>query len=419
MTGGVLLGLARRNLRRNVRRSLLSAAAMVVAGAILVFSRALAEGGHESWIDAGVRLGSGHVALQSPGYRERATLDERMDEAAVDSALAAVRDPMVAERTIAVAPRLSVQGLASSAESAVPVGVIGVDPDAERSFSRLQEKLEAGRYLEEGDRLRAYVGTKLADRLGLRPGSRFVLTAQDATGEISGQMVRVAGVFRTGLPEVDEGMIQIPLSTAREWLRAPGAATEVGVLLASSRDARPVERRLREELAGTGIAVLDWTEAMPELEAAVRMDDYSGDVLYVILFVIAALAIINSVLMSVLHRTREMGVLRALGLLRSEVGRLVFVEGVLLTVAAGLLGMAIGAAVTWGVFGDGLDFSSFMSSDLTAAGAVLDPVVVPAFHPVQLLTNLGFVIAIGALASIYPAWRATRIDVAEAMKFEE
>lgn len=417
----IRLRLALRNLRRQRRRSILSGSAMVLAMALLIFSRTLAEGGHEDWIDAGVRLGSGHVALQHPDYQRRRTLEFRLTAENAAAAEVALASPSVARHVVATAPRLVVQGLASSPNAALPVAIVAMDPTAEVAFSALQEDLSEGRYLEPDDRLRALVGTGLAERLKLKLESRFVLTAQDADGQIVGQMVRVAGVFRTGIPEVDEGFVQIPLATAREWLSAPGAVTGIAVLLRSSHEVGPTARALRAELARASapVDVVEWRRTMPELDAAVRMDDWADYIFHIVLFVIAATAIINTVLMSVMQRTREFGVLRALGLERGQVGRLVFTEGLILTVMSGFVGMALGAAVVWVFFRNGLDFSSLWDAELSAAGVVIDPVIVPRFHWTQLIWSVAVMLAIGCLASIYPAWRATRVDVAEAMKFDE
>ncbi|MDP2470967.1 MAG: FtsX-like permease family protein [Candidatus Palauibacterales bacterium] len=417
----IRLRLALRNLSRQKRRSALSGSAMLLAMALLVFSRAIADGGHEEWIDAGVRMGDGHVSVQAPEYRTRRSLEYRLSpdvRAAVQDAL---RAPAISNRVVASAPRLTVQGLASSSQAALPVAVMGVDPELERSFSRLDEKLEEGRWLKPDDRLQAYVGARLASRLKLKEGSRFVLTAQDASGEITGQMVRVAGTFRSGIPEMDEGLLQIPLATAQEWLGVPGSVTSEAILLRDSRDTRPALRDLRSALAGWSddAAVLGWRESMPELNAALRMDDWADYVFHLVLFVIAATAIVNTILMSVMYRTREFGVLRALGLERGEVGRVVFIEGMILTAISGVVGMALGAAVVWGFFRNGLDFSALWDMELEAAGVVIDPVIIPAFHWNQILLSLISILAIGSLSSVYPAWRATRIDVAEAMKFEE
>ena len=417
----IRLNLALRNLRRQKRRSVLSGSAMVLAMALLVFSRAIAEGGHEDWIDSGVRMGDGHVSVQAPEYRTRRSLDYRLSPETRAAVRDALESPEVSSRLVASAPRLMVQGLASSSSGALPAAIMAVDPELEREFSALYEKLEEGRWLEPDDRLRAYVGARLASRLKLKEGSRFVLTAQDANGDISGQMVRVAGTFRSGIPEMDEGFIQIPLATAQEWLGVPGAVTTEALLLRNSRDVGPVRRELASALADWSdeADVLEWRESMPELDAAVRMDDWADYVFHLVLFVIAATAIVNTILMSVMYRTREFGVLRALGLERGEVGRVVFIEGMVLTAISGFVGMALGAAIVWGFFRNGLDFSAMWDMEMEAAGIVIDPVIVPRFHWNQIVQSLFFILAIGSLSSIYPAWRATRIDVAEAMKFEE
>ena len=417
----IRLRLALRNLRRQKRRSVLSGSAMVLAMALLVFSRTIAEGGHEDWIDSGVRMGGGHVAVQAPDYQTRRTLEYRLSPEARAAVEEALQSPEISERLLATAPRLTVQGLASSSHAALPAAIMAVDPELEKNFSALNEKRVEGRWLEPDDRLRAYVGVRLASRLKLKENSRFVLTAQDASGDISGQMVRVAGTFRSGLAAMDEGLIQIPLGTAQEWLGVPGAVTTEALLLRNSRDVGPVRRELESALEGWSdeAAVLGWRESMPELDAAVRMDDWADYVFHLVLFVIAATAIVNTILMSVMYRTREFGVLRALGLERGEVGRVVFIEGMILTAVSGFVGMALGAAIVWGFFRNGLDFSAMWDMEMEAAGIVIDPVIVPRFHWNQILQSLFFILAIGSLSSIYPAWRATRIDVAEAMKFEE
>jgi ABC-type lipoprotein release transport system permease subunit len=411
--------LALRNVLRNARRSLLTAAAMVLGLALLVLSRGVADGAHESWINAGVRLGSGHVVLQAPGYRERPGLERRLHEADVRQAVAALAAPKLTPLVKASSVRLAVSGLASSASSAAPVRIRGVEPDAESRFSGLAEDRVEGSYLDAAAPLGAFVGEGLARRLGLETGQRMVLTAQAASGEIVGQLARVRGTFRTGIPEVDDGLVLLPLSTARRWLGASGA-TEIAVLLHSSRQVAPAAKALRAGLSARGdtVRVLGWREASPELEAAIRIDDYGDYLFHGVLLALVALAILNAVLTSVLHREREFGVLLALGLTARETGGVVFAEGLLLTLLSGLAGVIVGFGVTWIFFRHGLDLSALWSEDITVSGAVVSPVLVPEFRVVQILQSLATVLVMGILASAYPAWRAGRIDPAEAMAFE-
>ena len=413
-----LFRLARRGVLREARRSLLTASAMALGLALLMFSRSLADGGHEDWINIGVRMGSGHILFQAPGFRESRSLDDRLSGSEADAAVAALTALEGPLAPLATTLRLSTSGLASSASSALPVMIDGVDPVAESGFSHAAERVMEGRYLEADDRLAAYVGTGVASRLGLSLGSRFVLTAQSTTGEIVGQLVRVVGIFRTGMPEVDEGLVHIPISTAQSWLAAEGAVTTVGAILSESRVVPDVVSAVRSAIDDDNVRVLGWQEAYPELDAAVRIDDYGDYVFHGILFAIVALAVLNTVLMAVLHRKREFGVLQALGLTPAETGLVVFVEGLLLTALAGVVGMILGAAVTWGFFSDGLDFSFAMDEEFTFSGIVMDPVIIPEFRMVHVFQSFLSIAVVGIAASIYPAFHATKIDVGEALKFE-
>ena len=419
---GVLVTLAFRNLRRHLRRTMLTASAMIVGGAFLMLSLSLGDGTHEEWIDSGVRMGSGHVTIENPNFRGGRKLDDRLKAEARDAAEAALASSTVAPQVTTVATKLMVQGLASSAAGARPVQIMGVDPIAEAAFGMIDDQTIEGRYLEPDDRLAAYVGVTLAEALGLRLDSRLVLTAQDAQKEIAGQLVRVVGIYRSGVPEIDQSLIHIPIATAGEWLGSGEDVTTIGVLVSDSTAVPGLVRILRTELAapiadGTA-TVMDWREAMPELAAAVAIDDFGNYLVFGILFTIVGFGIVNTVLMSVMHRHREFGVLQALGLTPGQTGAVVLFEGFALTAVSAVVGIALGAFLTWYFFGDGLDFSLFMEEEMTFSGVVIDPVIIPIFRVSQFVQSMIFILFIGIIASIYPAFRAARIDVAESMKFE-
>lgn len=418
----VMARLALRNLRRQARRSVLTAAAMIVGGALLMISLPLGDGTHEDWIDSAVRMGSGHIAIQAPGYQATRKIEDRLSHSARRAAEAALETPSIREHVVTVKPQLAVGGLASSPTGARPAQIVGVAPVAEAAFSILDEKVVDGRYLEPDDRLAAYIGTGLAEGLELRLGSRLVLTAQDADGEIAGQLVRVVGIFRTGIPEIDQSLIHIPLSTAGSWLGSREDVTTIAVLISSSRRVPRIRRALQRELAGEieagSVTVMGWREAMPELDAAVKIDDFGNYMFQGILFGIIAMGIINTVLMSVMYRKREFGLLQALGLTPRQTGGLVMIEGLILTTLSGIIGISIGLFITWFFWRDGLDFSFAWEEDWTFSGVVMDPIVIPYFRVARVIQGLVFIFMIGVLASLYPAFRATRIDVAESMKFE-
>jgi len=415
----LLLRLALRNVRRSARRSVLTALAMVVGLALMIISKTLGDGAHEQMIDQGVRMQGGHIALQAPGYLSSQSLDDMLDSQTVALARQVLEARPLADRIVGFTEHMSVQGLASAAGSSVPVAIKGVDPSRERDFSLIDDNLVEGRYLEPDDRLSAYIGQGLADRLDIHLGSRFVLTAQGADGEIQGQLVRVAGMFRTGVTDLDEGVIHIPLATARSWLLAPGAATTVAVLLENSLVVNEVQRQLRRLLADRPeLTSLTWRQISPELDSAVRIDDGGNYLFFGIMMVIVALAVLNAVLMSVLQRRREFGVLRALGLTQRQTGAVVLLEGIVLAGLSGGVGVVLGLGIVWGFWRDGLDLSFMMSEGLSFGGTMFDPVMIPQFRVGTLVFSVAFILAVGILASWYPAYQAAKTDVASAMKFE-
>ena len=418
----VVSRLAVRNLRRHVRRSVLTSLAMVVGGALLMISLPLGDGTHEAWIESAVRMGGGHITIQNPDFRTSRKIDDRLSGDARAAAEEALSQAEIAERVLIATPQLTLGGLASSAAGARPAQIIGVSPESEAEFTVLDDKVTQGRYLEPDDRLAAYVGAGLVESLELRLGSRFVVTAQDADGEIAGQLLRVVGIFRSGVPEIDQALIHIPLETAGEWLHSGDDITNIAVLVDLSGNVDGLRRDLSRELAGAieggALTVMGWREAMPTLDAAVRIDDFGNYLFQVILFTIIALGIVNTVLMSVLHRYREFGVLQALGLTPRQTGSLVLIEGLILTALSGVIGIALGLFITFYFWGDGLDISGMWDEEWSFSGVVMEPVIVPYFRVARVIQAFVFIVVIGALASLYPAYRAMRIDVAEAMKFE-
>ncbi len=421
----VLIRLAARNVRRQARRSLLTASAMILGIGLLVVARAGEAGSHVAGIESAVRLGAGHVAVEHPDHQVSQDLADRLSGALLARAESTVSALPEATAVRAVVPRLAVGGLAQSATSSIPVRVVGVDPAREVPVSFLAERVRTGRFLQAGDRLEAVVGSGLAERLRVELGSRLVLMAQGATGELESQLVRVTGVFRTGIPEVDRGLVQLPLETARQWLGVDGDATSLSLVLTSDRHTAEVARALREGLDAAQVpagqaAVRPWWESMPDLHASLRADRSNTYIMFLILLTIVALAVVNSVLMAVLYRTREFGVLRALGLNRRAVWGMVMVEGILLTLASGALGMLLGVAVVRTVWRNGMNFAWLVSEDqLAFGGTVFDLVVMPVIQANDLAAIVSIVMGIGFLASLYPAWQATRIEVAAAMKTED
>ena len=181
----VIAGLALRNLRRHLRRTLLTAAAMIIGGGLMVFSLTIGDGTHEAWIDSGVRTDTGHVTVETPEFRRSRKIEDRLPAKTRAVVQTALGGTALSELVETVAPKLTINGLASSAAGARPVRIVGVDPVIEVDFTTIDEQVTEGRYLDRDDRLSAYVGVGLVDkpgasgrlatgrhRAGRRPGNR-------------------------------------------------------------------------------------------------------------------------------------------------------------------------------------------------------------------------------------------------------
>ena len=396
---------------------------MVIGGALLIFSLTLGDGTHEQWIDSAVRMGSGHVLIQTPRFQASRKIEDRLSSRSRMLAEIALAKDGITEHVVTISPRLAISGLASSPTGARPVQIMGIVADAESEFTVLNDKVVEGRYLIPADGRAAYVAAGLAESLDLQIDSRLVLTAQDTDGEIASLLVRVLGIFRTGIPEIDYSLVHIPLSTAGQWLSTSSEeVSTIAILLDSVNSVQSVTSALQHELkdilAEGTIKVMSWRDANPEVDAAVKIDNFGNYMFQSILFTIIALSIVNTVLMSVLQRYREFGVLQALGLTPLQTGSVVLIEGLILSIVNSVSGIALGLFVTWYFWGDGMDLSALSSEEWSFAGIVMDPLIVPSFRLVRVIQSLVFIMSVGVLASVYPAIRASTIDVAEAMKFE-
>ena len=396
---------------------------MVIGGALLIFSLTLGDGTHEQWIDSAVRMGSGHVLIQTPRFQASRKIEDRLSSRSRMLAEIALAKDGITEHVVTISPRLAISGLASSPTGARPVQIMGIVADAESEFTVLNDKVVEGRYLIPADGRAAYVAAGLAESLDLQIDSRLVLTAQDTDGEIASLLVRVLGIFRTGIPEIDYSLVHIPLSTAGQWLSTSSEeVSTIAILLDSVNSVQSVTSALQHELkdilAEGTIKVMSWRDANPEVDAAVKIDNFGNYMFQSILFTIIALSIVNTVLMSVLQRYREFGVLQALGLTPLQTGSVVLIEGLILSIVNSVSGIALGLFVTWYFWGDGMDISALSSEEWSFAGIVMDPLIIPSFRLVRVIQSLVFIMSVGVLASVYPAIRASTIDVAEAMKFE-
>lgn len=413
--------LAFRNLRRHKRRSLITASAIVFSYALMIIFQGMAHGGHTQMIDMGVRLGSGHVVVQAEGYQGEKTLDTIIHEPA--PVLQSIADSGV---EALVAPRLVGTGLARAGSKSVGVGIAGVAPAREKATNDLaaDDKRVAGDWLRPRDELAfanlpsdVYLGSTLAETLAVGIGDRVALTVQpkDADEPRSAAFL-VRGIFETGNDELDGFFVQVPLEDAQELLGVGDVLTQIALVLPDLERTEAVHATLAAALAGRGLEVLPWQEALPELYEFVVLDDASMYLFMGILFILVALGIFNTVLASVIERTREFGLLMAIGSRPRRQFRLVMTEALLIGVFGLLFGLAIGLAGNAYLTTNGIDFAAIAGEQAVDAGGINMAIVMYSkLTPFAAVASFVTVFLIVILSALWPAARAARLEPLEAL----
>ena len=336
---GLFAVIAWRNLWRNPRRTWLTAGGIAFGIAIVVFIMSFQAGMYDAMIDLASRFGSGHVQVQHPGYFDDPRIRNTMPGGTeLTRRLAAL--PEVA----AAAPRAEAFALVSATgesgeERSFGAQVIGVEPALEPGVSSFAKSLIAGDYLATADDVA--VGAGVARNLNLAVGDEVVVLGTGREGSMAALALNVGGIFETGIPNVDRAIVMMQLAVMQDGFDLGGDVHRVVLRAASIPAAPALAAAVREELAGAGLATLEWPELMPDMEQSVRLDTLMGDVMFGVLLILVTFTIVNALVMTVFERTREFGMLLAIGMRPAGVMAMLQLEAL----AMWALGAAIGVGV--------------------------------------------------------------------------
>jgi ABC-type lipoprotein release transport system permease subunit len=401
---GVVVRLAWRNLWRRPWRTALTGSGVALGLALLLTMLGLGDGSHLQMIDAAVGMGSGHVLVQARGYQARRAVELVLPADSVSRVAdwARRRDGVAA-----VLPRAFASALLSSADGAAGVTLIGVDPPAEAAVSRFATRVREGRFVAAGDREAAVIGSGVARVLHAGLGSRVVVMAQGAgERDVRSSLLRVVGIVHTGLDEVDRSVLLVPLASAQELLALDGGAHQVAMILrdqAASAAGAAAARRAFPDLEA-----LTWAEADPDVDTAIRLDDGGHYLFNAIFFVIIGFMVLNTLLMSVLERRREMALLGALGLTPGRRWLMVMVEAAMLAGLAIGAGLALGAGVNLYFHVHGLPLTWFTEQPFESGGVLLDPVMYASLTVRRIAGSAALVFALTLALALVAARHAAR-----------
>ncbi|MGD1020137.1 MAG: ABC transporter permease [Verrucomicrobiia bacterium] len=414
---GRLLRLAWRNLWRNPRRTLIAMVAIGFGYAMLLFVACLMSGLRQQMIESGTDLVLSDVEVHAPGYYpDRPTLQtlggrNGTDVSALVAAIAA--DP----RVQAASPRVYGYGLVSAPHQSAGAQLLGVVPDQEQKITVLQTRMVKGSYLTGRMPKGIVMGDKLATTIGVKVGSEIVLLTPAADGSTGNDVYTVAGMFHTGLDAMDRGLVLMSLASLQELLRLPpGRIHEVGIKLhditTATTTAAALELQLRKILP---VRVRAWPELAPELADYVQFNRRVTFILFSIFFLLAVMGIVNTMLMAIIERTRELGMLMAVGMRPDQVVGLIVAEAASLAGVSLVLGGALAVPLLWYLQIHGLNMGG-NGSAVSLAGVVVGPLWYGR-QDFTVYTQAALGLAVTALVSaLYPALRAARFRPAEALR---
>ncbi|MGD8463381.1 MAG: ABC transporter permease [Anaerolineae bacterium] len=413
---GKLLIMAWRNVWRNWRRTVIAVIAIALGLTLILVFDGLLGGMDEALHGKQVRLQGGHVQVHAPGYREKMNRSPLLPLANPD---ALVQAAQAQPEAVAVAQRIRTSGMVSSREGTVPVAIIGIQPEQETpAVSMVAEKVAEGRYLRGDDEDVVLIGAALAKRLDVGVGDRVTLVGRATHEQMRRRTMTVVGLYDLDIKAIEEAQLYVSLLEAQTLYDLRDQATEIGVYLQGVGQEAEVVERLQPVLPGYEVDA--WDTLDPTIKELMAIEDQVMGAFGLIILSIAGIGILNLMLMAVFERTREIGILGSMGLKRWETMVLFLLEGVLI----GLLG-AVSGCLLGGVIGAylgrvGIDMMSLYGADLSDISAFMGLLGDRLYFRIGIdvfLQRALTVAIIAALASLYPAWQASKQEPAEALHY--
>jgi ABC-type lipoprotein release transport system permease subunit len=401
------LSLAWRNLGRNRRRTIVTGLAIAMGLGMFIMIVSLEDGAYRGMIRTGVSQIAGHVVVQAQGYHD----DPRVD-ATVPATLETLALVRRAVPEAPVVPRVFVQGLLSSPASASGVELFGIEPEAEAAVNDLSDQLVEGEWVATDQDV--VIGHLLAENLDVRLGDRVVLMAQHR-GEIESWLFRVSGIFRTGMDEMDGFFALAHIEAVQQMLALGDGVHQISVHLPNPHRTDRVTAELSSVLGDRAVEVLPWPVVLREFYELMVFDKAGTMIFLILLAFIVGLGILNTVLMSVLERMREFGVLLSLGLSPGRLAILVLTEAALLGLVGVVLGVGVGLLGVWPMATIGIDFGALIGEGFDAGGLAMGTVIYAYAYPGKVVTFAIAGVLITLLAAIHPAIKAARLQPIEAM----
>jgi ABC-type lipoprotein release transport system permease subunit len=410
-----LTKMAWRNMWRNWRRTLIASIAIILGMVLLIFMDALIKGSDQAIYGNAVRMYGGNVQVHAPGYRDKADrlpLLPLADSATVVETIQSIDSP---ERILATAKRINTGGMVSTGAGTYPVVITAIEPDKEAPVSLFAENISNGRFLSSEDGDAVVIGAALAELLEVEVGDRVMVVGQRLNESMRQRNMTIVGIYSLGMDEAERGTVFINLPTAQTLYNLRGQETEVVVSLEKIGQEGKLIANLQAELPE--YEVDSWDTISPEIRQAMQSKSAATSILGMLVVLIASIGILNLMLMAVYERTREMGVLSALGMKGRQITLLFLLEGTFIGLFSAVMGVIAGVLLVAAFAQVGIGLGDLSAQGSGEVFVLMGDRLYPALSWATTIGYAVLVTIISAVASFYPAWQASRKEPAEALHY--
>jgi len=405
------LRMAWRNIWRHKRRTIIIVLAMSSTLALMMWYDGLMNGFTDAIYGNAVKVVGGNIQVHAEGYRSQASSVPLLPLA---DPQAVVRAAEANPQTLAATQRISTGGLVTSREGAFAVGITGVEPEKELTVNIIGQNITAGRNLTSSDLDNILIGKGLAEAMGVQVGDRITMVGRSQHQQMRQRTMTVIGIYDLGMADIEKGTVYIALGEAQSLFDLPGQATEIAIFLQKIGTENATIASLKSSQPGYEIESFEAN--YPEMAAAINSKNGVMDIFSVIIIGIAGVGILNLLLMAVYERTREIGVLGAMGLKANQIALLFILEGTIIGLVGVAAGIVLGLTLNGILMRTGMDFGASMQQAASYMALIKDKVY-PTWGVEKLPLRAGMTALISALAAVIPAIEAARREPAAALHF--
>ena len=400
------LSLSWRNVWRNKKRTIIAAASVFFAVLLAVLMRSGQHGSYAYMIHSSAKLFTGYLQVQGKGYWENRSLDKSI-------ALTAARIDSLAgiPHVTSVTPRLEAFALISQKVNTKVSAVIGIDPAAEDSMTGLRSRLIAGKYLirNSGGLL---IGQGLAEVLGTNLGDSLVLYGQGYHGQIAAARLPVTGIVKLPFPSMNNSMVYLSLSNAQNVFSAYGRITSLAIMVDNIRHLPEVENMIAAQLKNK-YTIMTWDEMMPDLVQSIELDNASGIIMLIILYIVIAFGVFGTVMMMTSERIKEFGILVSVGMKKIKLIGVTTIETILVSFLGVLMGFLGSIPLIYYLHYHPIHFTGEAAKAYESLG--IEPIMNFSIDPGIFLSQSIVVLIIALTTALYPLLFVSRLKPAKAI----